>query len=76
MTHSTPEDEGKGRREPPRISASAEAAALRRQDAEPADPQAPPATAADQPKPGDRHSASAEAAALRWREQHEDDEQG
>jgi hypothetical protein len=76
MTRSAPEDEGK-RREPPRHSASAEAGALRREEAQPVDRQAPPPAAGRQaspPQPGDRHSASAEAAALRWRERHEDDE--
>jgi len=76
MTRSDSEhDEGKQGREPPRRSASAEAGALRRQESQSVDPQAPPPVEADGPsKPGDHHSASAEAAALRWREQHADDE--
>jgi hypothetical protein len=72
-------DEGKPRREPPRRSASAEAGALRMEESQAVDPEAPPPGAGDRPspprRPGDRHSASAEAAALRWREQHEDDEE-
>jgi hypothetical protein len=73
-------EEGQSRREPPRQSASAVAAALRWDEAHPEGAQAPPPGAADRPstplRPGDRHSASAEAAALRWRERHEDDEEG
>jgi hypothetical protein len=80
MTRSDSEHEGKPKREPPRRSASAEAGALRREESQPVDPQAPPPAAADRPseprRPGYRHSASAEAAALRWREQHADDEEG
>jgi hypothetical protein len=69
-------DKDKGKHEPPRRSASAEAAALRLEESQPIDPEAPPPVAGDQPHhPGDRHSASAEAAALRWREQHADDDE-
>ena len=72
-------DDGEARREPPRRSASAEAGALRREEAQPVDRSAPSPAADDRSstprRPGDRHSASAEAAALRYREQHEDDEE-
>jgi hypothetical protein len=78
MTRSGSEHEGKRRREPPRRSASAEAGALRWEESQQVDPQAPPPSGADRPsvphEPG-WHSASAEAAALRWLEQHADDEQ-
>ena len=52
--------------------------ALRWEESQPVDPEAPPGAGAapsTPPRPGDRHSASAEAAALRWREQHADDEE-
>ncbi len=77
MTRSTREDEGKHEREPPRHSASADAAALRREESQPVDPEAPPPAEADPHPPPARpggHSASAEAAALRWQERHPDEE--
>ena len=79
MTRSGSEDEGKRRSEPPRRSASADAAALRWEESQPVDPEAPPPAGADRPstprRPGDRRSASAEASALRWQEEHQDDEE-
>ena len=79
MTRSGSDHEGKRGSEPPRRSASADAAALRWEDSRPVDPEPPPAAGADAlstpPPPGDRRSASADAAALRWQEQHPDDEE-
>lgn len=58
-----------------RRSASAEAAALRREELEQgdADHDAPPSAPEAPGGVPNRHSASAEAADLRWRETHPDD---
>ena len=59
-----------------RRSASAEAAAVRREerDAGDADHEAPTSGPEAEGGVPNRHSASAEAADLRWRERHEDDD--
>jgi hypothetical protein len=63
------------RDEEPRRSASAEAAALRRAEREPASEEGaerPEEDARERPERG-RPSAAAEAAALRWRDEHPDE---
>jgi hypothetical protein len=76
-----PDDRGTpDRKQPPRRSASAEAAAVRWRERHPdEDPEVEPAAAPEEPRDEEggrrpRHrSASAEAAALRWSERHPDE---